>query len=81
MEYGRSSGICIAALVLSIVGIFINPCYIVLILALVFTIMGLCETPHPSNRGCAIAAAIITPIAFFIQVFVDILTMGAGIFC
>lgn len=79
MDYGRSSGICIAALVLSIVGFFINPCYIVVLLAIIFAIMGLCETPHPSNRGLAVAAIIIAPIAAVLQFIADCLLTLTGV--
>ena len=78
----NKSGMCTAALVLGIVGFFINPLYLVSTVGLVFGIIGLCEKPEPSNKGSALAGVILCPCAIILQLIIDtvltICTLGVG---
>lgn len=79
---GSKSGLCTAALIIAIVSLFIDPLYLTTTVAAIIGIVALCQKPYPSNRNLAIAGCIVTPIAFLIQLTLDIclsvFTLGFG---
>ena len=78
-------GFCIAALVLGIVALFLNPCYIVSILAIVFGFVG--QGKNNSKKALAIWGWALGFASILVQVVADILLsifsggMGTFVFC
>lgn len=78
-------GLCVAALVLGIVGICVNPCYIVSILAIVFGFIG--QSKNNSKKALAIWGWALGFVGIALHVCADfglmIITGGAGMvsFC
>lgn len=75
-------GICIAALVLGIVGFFLNPCYIVSLLAIIFGFFG--QAKNNSKKAFAIWGWALGFAAIVLQIFGDLLVSffsgGVGLF-
>ena len=75
-------GICIAALVLGIVGFFLNPCYIVSLLAIIFGFFG--QVKNNSKKAFAIWGWALGFAAIVLQILGDLLVSffsgGAGLF-
>lgn len=73
-------GMCVASLVLGIVGFFINPIYVVSILAIIFGAIGLNSTGP--NSGKAQTGIILGVIAICVQIALDcvltLFTAGLG---
>lgn len=73
-------GMCMASLILGIVGFFINPVYICSILAIVFGAIGM--KSEGQNAGKAKVGLILGIVAIGIQILADtiitIITLGAG---
>lgn len=73
-------GLCVASLILGIVGFFINPVYICSILAIVFGAIGM--KANGVNAGKAKIGLILGIVAIIVQFVLDIIitifTMGAG---
>lgn len=80
MEENQNYGLCTASMVLGIVGIFCNPCWIPIILAVIFGILGMTRKPEPANKSQALIGLICAGVGAFIQVIADIFTLGMGIF-
>jgi len=73
----RETGLATASLVFGIVGFFCNPLYVCNLLAIVFGIIALC-TGQPKGRS--ITGIILGVCAAGVQMIVDLLLMGMGIF-
>ncbi len=75
-------GICIAALVLGIVGFFLNPCYIVSLLAIIFGFFG--QAKNNSKKAFAIWGWALGFAAIVLQILSDLLVSlfsgGVGLF-
>lgn len=75
-------GICIAALVLGIVGFFLNPCYIVSLLAIIFGFFG--QAKNNSKKAFAIWGWALGFAAIVLQILGDLLVSlfsgGVGLF-
>lgn len=73
-------GLCMAGFILGIVGFFINPLYIVSILAIIFGAIGMKSTS--ANAGKAKIGLILGIVAICVQIVVDllltVLTAGIG---
>ena len=80
-NYG-GEGFCITALVLGIVGFFLNPCYIVSILAIVFGFIG--QSKNNSKKALAIWGWALGIAAIVLQILGDfvlsICSGGTGLF-
>lgn len=78
MNYEKN-GLCTASLVLGILGFFINPCYIMSILAIVFGAVG--KGKPCSNAGQGRTGMILGIIAIIVQLVIDIIItiFSAGI--
>ena len=76
-------GLCVASLVLSIIGFFVNPLYVCSILGIIFGIVGM--QAKGEKAGIAKWGMIIGIISIFVHFGVDMLlmplTMGASFCC
>lgn len=75
-------GLCIAALVLGIVGFFLNPLYVCSILAIIFGAVGMKPSVPKSNMAKAGLGLGIGSMCFqiFFDLFITLITFGAGAF-
>lgn len=73
-------GMCIASMILGIVGFFVNPVYVVSILAIIFGAIGMKSTG--TNAGKAKVGLVLGIVAICIQIVLDfiltIFTAGMG---
>jgi len=78
-EPQEESGMGVAGMVLGIVGFFINPFSLCSILAVVFGIVGMCQSDK--KHGCATAALILGGISLVWDIVLSFCSGGVLLFC
>lgn len=75
-KFGEAA--CIVGLVAACVSFFCNTCYVFSLVAIVFNILGLCM--GKKNKTLAIVGISLVPVAIIVQIVIDIITGGIGLF-